>query len=448
MHSEKRLIILSAAKNPRISPLQPRRLARRAPTLLLLALVAAAPLAAQSPPLSKPVTAIFLSDIHLNPFQDPAFLATLTGQSEAAVASSPAVAAVKDLCRKLPDTSDSLFLSSLAAMKPHAVTVSFVTVSGDLLSHQFTRCFTAFALRLPPVSDEADQYAALTPPQREQYRDFVQKAFTYITTQLRDTFPRIPIYYALGNNDSACGDYNLDANDEFLHRTAPIVAASIAGTAPASTSTALPTQFAAGGSWQATGSYNVPLAPLPNTRLIVLDDLFLAPARHTCLGADDPAAAKAELAWLTQQLQSLTPNQKVWIMGHIPPGIDLYQSVKQRRPVFFLRYDFTALLAPYSAAIRLAIFAHTHIDDMTQIPSSDGLHLTAIPLKSVQSISPNHGNPPTFTLASIDPVTSTLLSYTLITAAQSTDTGDYTWPSPNAPPPPPTWSSTPAAANP
>jgi sphingomyelin phosphodiesterase acid-like 3 len=429
--------------------LQPRRLTRCAATLAVLTLghLAAWPLGAQSPPAPQPITALFLSDLHLNPFHDPAFLATLTGPSVPVpeLIPSPALAAVQDFCRRLPDTPDALFRSSLAAIRPRAASVSFVTVSGDLLSHQFIRCFAAFVLRTEPAAADSAEYPILTPDQRRRYQDFVQNTVAYVTAQLRDTFPNTPIYYALGNNDSACGDYNLDANDEFLRRTAPLVAAAIAGNPTAATSAVLPSQFAADGSWQATGSYNVPLAALPNTRLIVFDDVFLAPDHRTCSGADNPATAKAELAWLTLQLQSLKPGQKVWIMAHIPPGIDLFSSIKRRHPVAFLKYDFAGLLAPYTGAIRLTIFAHTHIDDLTQLPAPDSFRTFPIQLKSVQSISPDHGNLPTFTLASIDPATSTLLSYTLITAAQSP--GGYTWPAPDAPPPPPTWTSTAAASH-
>ena len=34
--------------------------------------------------------------------------------------------------------------------------------------------------------------------------------------RLRTAFPNIPIYAALGNNDTACGDYQLDARSPFL----------------------------------------------------------------------------------------------------------------------------------------------------------------------------------------------------------------------------------------
>ncbi len=402
-----------------------------------LLLFGPAALAQPTAPVAKPVTALFLSDIHLNPFHDPAFLATLTGQPAATAPPSPLTAAVQAYCHKLPDAPVALFRSSLEAMKPYVASVAFVTVGGDLLSHQFTRCFTALVLNTQPVAAEAAQYSALTPQQRQQYRDFVARVFIYVAAQLRDTFPNIPIYYALGNNDSACGDYNLDPADEFLRRTAPLVAAGIN---PTMNQAALPAQFERDGPWQAFGSYIVQLAALPNTHLIVFDDVFLAPDHKTCSGADDPATAKAELAWLVQQLRSLKPNEKVWLMGHIPPGLDLYASAKQRHPVSFLTYDLTGILAPHAAAIRLALFAHTHIDDLSQITFPDATH--PIPLKSVQSISPDHGNPPTFTLAKIDPATSTLIEYTLITAVKSADIGDFVWPAPTAPPPPPTWSRT------
>jgi hypothetical protein len=62
----------------------------------------------------------------------------------------------------------------------------------------------------------------------------------------------------------------------------------------------------------------------------------------------------------------------------------------------------------------------------------------------VESISPDHGNPPTYTLAKIDPKTGTMLEYTLVSAVKSTADGSrtkYTWPAEGAPLPPPTWSS-------
>ncbi len=153
--------------------------------------LAVAPLLAQSPAAepSTTVTAMFLSDIHLNPFQDPSLVAKLAGELPPdSTAPSPALQAAQQACLSLPDTPPALFASSVAAIQSHAASVSFVTVSGDLISHQFIRCFTAFVLKEEPKPSESAQYLALSPEQRLKYRGFVQKTIEYITGQLHETF--------------------------------------------------------------------------------------------------------------------------------------------------------------------------------------------------------------------------------------------------------------------
>jgi sphingomyelin phosphodiesterase acid-like 3 len=130
-------------------------------------------------------------------------------------------------------------------------------------------------------------------------------------------------------------------------------------------------------------------------------------------------------------------------MGHIPPGLDLYSSVKAGRPVTFLKAedDLTPSLTAHPDLVRLAIFAHTHLDGMSQLQTTDAAH--PVTVKSVQSISPDHGNPPSFTLARIDPRTSDLVDYTIIGAKKTAGTSpaQYTWPTPQQFPRTPTWSS-------
>ena len=99
------------------------------------------------------------------------------------------------------------------------------------------------------------------------------------------------MYAALGNNDSDCGDYQLDANSAFLRTTGESLTADLrAGDRP----TALRT-FAEGGFYSA----HLP-APLERTRILVLDDLFMSQRYETCGGKDDPAPAAAQIAWLEQ----------------------------------------------------------------------------------------------------------------------------------------------------
>jgi sphingomyelin phosphodiesterase acid-like 3 len=171
--------------------------------------------------------------------------------------------------------------------------------------------------------------------------------------------------------------------------------------------------------------------------MIVLDDLFMSGDYATCAGKPDAAPAEAELAWLRGQLAGLNPGENVWLMGHIPPGLDLFSSAKKMRPVMFLKYGFDDVLASQNGVVRVGIFAHTHFDGVGPIQSSDAAH--PITLKMVQSISPDHGNPPTYTLADVDAKTGALFSYTLVTAAKSA--GGYTWPGVEAALPHPTWSA-------
>jgi sphingomyelin phosphodiesterase acid-like 3 len=398
--------------------------------------LAVAPLAAQSPaPLeAATVHAVFLSDIHLDPFKDQALVARLAAQPALAAetpATSGPLAVAQQNCRSLPDTSDELFRTGLVSMAPKAASVSFVTVSGDLIAHQFIQCFAAIVLKQQPKASEAAQYRVFSAVQRLSYRSFVQKTIEYITGNLHETFPNTPIYYAMGNNDTDCGDYDIDAHGEFLRFMAEIVVKSLPPNLSQVDRATVHADFSA------AGYYSTPLAGAPNTRMVVLGDLFMSGDYATCSGKPDAVPAQAELAWLRGQLAGVNPGENLWVMGHIPPGLDLYNSAKQMRPLMYLRYDFNDLLKSQKGVVRVGIFAHTHIDGVGKIQSSDLEH--PVTLKMVQSISPDHGNLPTYTVADVDAKTGALLNYTLVTAAKSA--GGYAWPGVDAALPPPVWSA-------
>ena len=91
------------------------------------------------------------------------------------------------------------------------------------------------------------------------------------------------------------------------------------------------------------------------------------------------------MKWLEQQLAAAAQaNQKVWLMFHIPPGIDGYASAMKRKqlvsggaaesdatctqsivPMWKTEWtaQFDALLAKYHATVTAAFAAHTHSDD-------------------------------------------------------------------------------------
>lgn len=405
---------------------------------LLPLLIAACALvaSAQSPASSKAVApsarasvpALFLSDIHLDPYHDPAKVLKLNAAS---AADWPTILAAPDaatqpqdsatLQKTCPtrgvDTPYALWLSSLAALHADAAHTKFVTISGDLLAHSFDCKYKA----LLPAATPADYVA------------FTGKTVRYIVSSLRQSLPGIPIYVAMGNNDSGCTDYELDAtHDAFLSLVSDVVAEALpTDLSPADRASVL-RDFSAG------GYYNVPLTAIPHTRLIVFDDLFFSAKYGTCAGKPDTAPAAAQLTWLKDQLAAARQHhEQVWFMGHIPPGVDLYATARKfanvcagASPQMFLGSESIAdLLAHNADVVRLALFGHTHADEMrllTPEPSLASAPMLGVPLKVVASITPINGNRPTFTLASIDPATATLTDYTVIMASNLTGV-DATW---------------------
>ena len=81
-------------------------------------------------------------------------------------------------------------------------------ISGDLVVHDFPCRFQT----LFPGASSGD------------YQAFVLKTISYVLGELRASFPGIPIYTALGNNDSGCEDYKFDPDSDFFAKAGSIFA--------------------------------------------------------------------------------------------------------------------------------------------------------------------------------------------------------------------------------
>lgn len=407
---------------------------RRSAVILFAACACLLPswsLGAQSPPAQKPhsavarphvkspshprVRAVFVSDIHFEPFRDPEkvpqLIAAPAQQWKAILASAPSsdrdaqFAKLEQTCHtRGEDTSYELYASSLQAIRTAAPDAKFVAVGGDLLSHAFTCKFNA-------VVPQADPGA---------YQSFAEKTVEFVLAQLRSALPNAPVYAALGNNDSGCGDYKLDEHGSFLSHLADPIAEDFP---PA-------VRERAGLTFADAGYYSAPLpAPLDRVRLLVLDDAFMSRKYATCSGAAETAGAETQLAWLRQQLaEARQHKQHVWVMGHIPPGIDPYSTAVKLRNVcggsnpemFLSSDDLPNLLAEYGDVIQLVLFAHTHMDEMRLLSPNavaDSVPGRGVAVKLIPSISPINGNAPSFTVATIDAATATLADYQVFAAS-------------------------------
>jgi sphingomyelin phosphodiesterase acid-like 3 len=389
-------------------------------TALLLSLGSAPSFSA--PTTASNSTVLMVSDIHFEPFWDPGKAPQLAAapasgwQAILAAAPSPdrvtQFASLQQACHaRGADTSWPLFASSLKAMQKNASQAIFVTVSGDLISHSFSCKFSKIFPNAKPG----------------EYRAFVDKAIEFVIGSLRTTLPGVPVYASLGNNDSDCGDYQLDANSTFLNETGKILTADVS----ASESKQARADFAIG------GNFSVALPePFAHSRLIVLDDVFMAQRYQTCAGKNDSSEATRQVAWLRAQLdRARQAKEKVWVMTHIPPGVDAHGTVTKGKnicagqvPTMFLASDdLSNAVASYGDVISLAIFAHTHMDELRLLTSGPIEHAErAVPVKLVPSISPIDGNNSSITIAQVDPRTATIVDYHVIAASNQTGV-DTTW---------------------
>jgi sphingomyelin phosphodiesterase acid-like 3 len=371
----------------------------------------------------KPVQALFVSDVHFEPFLDPAKVSEL--------AKAP-VDRWKDILSASPspdqkerfdtleqgchtggeDTSFGLFSSSLQAMRSSAPDAAFILISGDLVAHAFWCKYQ----KLFPDSTPDD------------YRLFVEKTIDFVLETARHQFPGVPVYSALGNNDSDCDDYRLDAHGQFLTHQSALFSGDFPD----------PARKAAERTFSEGGYYAVDLpAPIQNARLLVLDDLFMSRRYLTCSGKPDATEANAQIAWLDAQLaEARRTHESIWVVGHIPPGIDPVSTVLKGRnvctgdaPEMFLSSDaLPDTLAGFADVVQLAVFAHTHMDEMRILGPSHANQSRpdpAVPVKLVSSISPIDGNTPSFTVATVDSRTARLLDYRVFAASNQTGTGAW-----------------------
>jgi sphingomyelin phosphodiesterase acid-like 3 len=396
----------------------------------------APPSAAQPAHTKAPATipALFLSDVHYDPLRDPALVPKLDAAPASqwpAILATPAsptqradAAAVQKACPvRGNDPGQTLWQSSLQAIRTQAANARFMVLSGDLLPHSF-ECRYKF---LFPAATHAD------------FLNFAGNTLRYVVSSLRATLPGVPLYVALGNNDSACSGNSLDPNNDFLALAASIVAEAL----PPAPRGPILRDLAAG------GYYSIRMAPpMPRTRLLVLDNLFFLTEFSTCAKQKDYSEETAQIAWLNAQIaEARRRRENLWVLGHIPPGVSLYTTFIQRRDICgkgsaAMSLDSEKMaeaLAANADIVRLGIFAHTHSDAFAILPPGLGDAPTAapagparsrlgpgVPVKVVASISAVNGNNPSFTLASIDPATATLRDYTVIEASNLTGI-DATW---------------------
>ena len=361
---------------------------------LLLALLTAGASAAQ--PQSSERTFLIASDLHFNPMADGRLVDQLVAADptkwEAILDRSQPTA----FSQYGEDTNWWLLRSALDAMHAKLPHPAFILLTGDLLAHQFPETFQ----RSAPGRD------------RESYRKFVLKTVQFQALQLQKRFPHVRIFVTPGNDDDDCGDYSLEAKGPFLHDTAE-VAGNLAQAGQ---------EFRS--SWEALGSYDVAHPALNGVRIVSFGSVFLSNKYHAAKFSEGCAQVSSTapedlLAWLRSRLASAQQaHEKVWLVFHIPPGMDGYSSIalyetRHRTesketpeqvcasalvPMWVPKWtaQFNKLLAEYSDTVVASFAAHIHSDDFRVINPS--LRTPAFVLLN-PAISPIYNQNPGFRIA-------------------------------------------------
>ncbi|MHB8146117.1 MAG: metallophosphoesterase [Vulcanimicrobiaceae bacterium] len=334
--------------------------------------------AAGAPP---PPTAhmIFLSDIHFNPFADRAIVDRLAASPVGRWRSIFTAANMQRFSGYGSDTDFPLLESALDAMKTEVAQPDEIVITGDFLAHGFRKQFDAV---LPRRSDA-------------QYDEFVDKTIAFLALEFEAAFPRSRILPTIGNNDGYCGDYQSTPGSPFLAHMAQAWASSVGGTRNG----AFVTQFSKAGYYEMS---------LPSEHLvaIVLNDIYWSPKYQNACGDAKSDPGGDELAWLTSQLKAIPSGSQAWVIGHIPPGVDVYSTVHAAVPgtvTMFLADRFNdglvGLLQDPNSFVSLALAGHTHMNDFRIVASPTSVF--AVPLEIVPSISPIFANNPSFVVVNV-----------------------------------------------
>ena len=349
---------------------------------------------------------LVIADLHFNPFQGLSpdqfkeLSATPAGQWRSFFAR---------LHQPIPslgsDTNGRLLDSALAAVAERVETPEFTLFAGDFLGHDWVSRYNALA----PQSIIENAQA---------YREFTVKTLRFIAAEFQTRFPGTTVLPTLGNEDAFCQDYWIQPQGGFLAQFAEVWRPLLGATVDSATFER---------SFLPWGCYAADLPGMPNHRLIVFDSVFLS--KSYCADYHDPATSNccecakpgdgpgaATLAWLEVALQkSSEENKRVWLLMHVPPGLDSYREDKadgKSLTASLWTQDFLGryleLVGKHRSILQIAFTGHTHMDDF-RIVRIDGnpvlLH------KIVPAVSPVFGNNPAFQVYQVDPNTGSITDW-------------------------------------
>eukprot|EP00058_Branchiostoma_floridae_P018145 XP_002603634.1 hypothetical protein BRAFLDRAFT_101365 [Branchiostoma floridae] len=180
-----------------------------------------------------------------------------------------------------------------------------------------------------------------------------------ITQLLEEVFPGVPVYSSLGNHDYWIKNQLPDTPNDVYNDVATLW---LSGAGQDAMDT-----------FRRGGYYRAPLRP--GLRVVGLNTNLFYGRNLVTEGEDDPAG---QFAWLEQQLEQARGNmEKVYIIGHVPPGThERIYTKRDFRPNHNKRY--ITIVRKYADVISGQMFAHEHFDTFRMIYDEQGAPVSTV----------------------------------------------------------------------
>jgi len=357
---------------------------------------------------------VVFSDVHFNPFYDPKLFPALVAADPGQWASVFQTSTITAPSVWGADTNYPLLVIALSSIKQNLGTSPLIIFTGDIIGHNFPKTF--FELYYGnlgvPVPDDAAilaDDAAIAAMEA-----FADNTVAFFMKQVRSTVGDIPVMFAIGNSDSYIGAL---PEPSFLSNTAELYYTNFLN-GIVDHQTFLNT-FTTGGYYSAN---------LPGTNLMVIG--LNTVMFNYDFGDTLKSAVDAELAWFDSQLaQAKAAGKKVWLLTHIPPGADKYETAQSADANGHItaatmmwnqdyQTSFLQILSKYPGLITQMLTAHTHMDEY-RIVSPDILADTT------PSIAPYFGNNPSFKVFTFSGDTFKATDYTSLNYDLATMPGQF-----------------------
>lgn len=368
-----------------------------------------------------------LSDLHFDPFHDPALVPQLIQADYTEWAAIFEQSKDKTFSTYGADANYPLMHSSLLAMKREIPDPDFIMISGDFLAHHFERSFEQYANVSADAETKAD-YVGL--------HEFIEKTMRFIALQIDEQYPDTPVYAALGNNDSYCGDYMVQPGGKFLQMITEVWQPLLREHEANST---MATDFPKAGYYKAQSPMSEQLnfyvlnSILFSSNFNQYHEFFCEPGSY---GPNNSDPGKAQLVWLRQELSACrSEGKKAWLVQHIPPGINTYPSLPKNdtcvgdTSIFFtdaFNAAYLELVREFADVIACNMAGHYHKDDFRIIHNAANTEAVSY-MHILPSISPIYNNNPGFEVVDYDPETGVLNNYTVYWANVAPSAQNQDW---------------------